>query len=128
VQHSDAIAELLHLTRSASIFDDIANLLVLRVRAAMHVPARADEETEAQLRQLRERLEAHFPRFRQLYAGLLASSLKAEPAVVADGLRSEAIQRFFSASPAIDRALAIELPQLAAEMVQSLYHAEPAPA
>jgi hypothetical protein len=114
------MAELLRITRSASIFDEVANLLVLRVRAALQVPSRADEETEAQFRQMREKLDQHFPRFRERYAGLLATHLKAAPSDVVAGLRNEAVQRFFIASPGINRDLSFELQQLAAEMIKSV--------
>ena len=119
VQDSDSMTELLRITRCASTFDEVANLLVLRVRAALQVPSRADEETEAQFRQLREKLDAHFPRFRAMYARLLAAHLKAEPADIVEGLRSEAMQRFFAASTSIHRTLAFELQQLAAEMAKT---------
>jgi hypothetical protein len=120
VQHSDSMAEILRITRTASIFDDVANLLVSRVRAAMRVPSNADAETEAQLARLREKLDVHFPEFRATYAALLAAHLRADAASVAEALRNPLLQSFFVASPAIARELSVELPQLAAEMVKSV--------
>lgn len=127
MQYSPSMAELMCITRSASIFDEVANHLVLRVRAALQVPIRADEETEAHLRQLRAKLDDHFPRFRELYAGLLAAHLKAEPAAVVQALRGETIQRYFTASASINRALSFELQQLASEMLKALATAAQAP-
>jgi hypothetical protein len=112
--------DLLCMTRSASIFDEVANLLVMRIRAAMQVPSRADEETEAQFRAIREKLDHYFPRFQDRYASLLAAHLPRKPADVMEGLRTEPMQRFFAASPAIDRTLSLELQQLALDMVKSV--------
>jgi hypothetical protein len=112
--------DILCITRSASIFDEVANLLVMRIRAALQVPSRADEETEAQFSAIREKLDDYFPRFQARYAGLLAAHLKREPADVMEGLRTEPMQRFFAASPAINRTLSLELQQLALDMVKSV--------
>jgi hypothetical protein len=121
VQDQDPMGELLRITRSATIFDDIANLLIRRVRAAMCVPSRTDEETEAQFDQLRAKLDAFFPRFREIYTGLLAAHLQEQPERVVESLRGAALQRYFAASASIDRSLTVELERLAAEMVKSAY-------
>ena len=63
------------VTRAARIFDAMVGALVWRVRKAMSVPDRADEETEASFRALRERLDAYFPEFRNIYGQLLVEQL-----------------------------------------------------
>jgi hypothetical protein len=121
VQASESMFELLRITRSASIFDEVANLLVRRIRLALQVPSRADADTEAQFQSVREKLDGFFPRFREMYARLLATHLEGDLSAVVDSLRGEAVQRYFAASPDIDRALSMSLQQLAMEMVQSVY-------
>jgi hypothetical protein len=120
LEQSSSLRELAQITRSAMIFDNLANLLVQRVRTAMRVPSSADAETEQQFRALREKLDAFFPNFQRRYARLLADHLRDDPSRVVDGLRDAAIQRFFAASADIDRTMSVELQQLAGEMVQSV--------
>jgi len=105
------------LTRAATIFDRIANGLVERVRQALGVPDRLDEDIEQELVGLRAELDEFFPEYQQLFGGLLLEHIGREhaPSVLA-ALSGEAIQRYFRAAPEIDA----ELQALFAELVRQM--------
>lgn len=91
------------VTRAAALFDRIIATLLVPVGQAS-TPARAVEEAERA--DLRERLDAFFPEFRQLYGGLLVKHIGAQalPAVLA-ALDSEAVQAYFRALQAMEPEL-----------------------
>jgi len=110
------------VTRGARIFDALVAALLWRVRKAMSVPDQADEETEASFRALRERLDAHFPEFRDIYGNLLVERLGAAHA---DGvlahLETPPLQAYFRASAAIESELSAAGAQLVRAMTELAY-------
>jgi hypothetical protein len=107
------------VTRAATIFDAVVNALLGRVRQAMSVPEVASEATEAQFRELREKLDAFFPEFRNMYGSLLSQSLgeRHVDAVLA-GLEAPALQAFFGVSVQIDAELRSASNDLMREMAE----------
>lgn len=107
------------VTRAARIFDAMVSALLWRVRKAMSVPDRADEETEASFRALRERLDAHFPEFRDIYGQLLVDQLgEAHADGVLAHLEAPPLQAYFRASAAIEAELSVAGTELMRAMAE----------
>lgn len=109
------------VTRASVLFDATANQLLERVRRAMGIPANADAATEGAMLSLREKLDAHFPEFCELYGALLLEQLGPDAVRILDGLAEEDLQIYFRAAEAVRRELRAALPELAVEMTRAAY-------
>jgi hypothetical protein len=117
-------ATLVQLTRAASIFDRVADGLVARVRGAMAVPEQADADIEQEFTALRAKLDAFFPEFRELFAGLLVRHVgEEELPLVLSGLSSEVAQRYFRATGKIEADMQLQLVELSQRMGVALQNA-----
>jgi hypothetical protein len=93
------------VTRAAALFDRLAENLIEQLSARLLRREPDAEWRQAQLRQLRERLDAFFPEFRQLYGGLLIKHLGQESARVIAALQEESAQQYFRAVQAMQAEL-----------------------
>jgi len=87
------------VTRAAPLFDRLADTLVARTGDRIqNRQESAGVSKHAELRALRERLDAFFPEFRLLYGSLLVKHLGTEqaPRVLA-ALEDDSVQRYFRA-------------------------------
>lgn len=87
------------VTRAAPLFDRLADTMLARVEDRLQCREQNDESLRGQaLRALRERLDAFYPEFRQLYGELLLEHLGAEqaPGVLA-ALEHDSVQHYFRA-------------------------------
>jgi hypothetical protein len=106
------------VTRAAPLFDRLADTLVARIRERLEGRWESDTgSTLAELRALRERLDAFFPEFRMLYGGLLVKHLGPEqaPHVIA-ALEEDSVQRYFRALQDMQAELLGGLERLADRM------------
>ncbi|MEO8178969.1 MAG: hypothetical protein ABI895_09070 [Deltaproteobacteria bacterium] len=106
------------VTRAAPLFDRLADNLVARTGDRIHNRQQADEVSKhAELRALRERLDAFFPEFRLLYGSLLVKHLGTEqaPRVLA-ALEDDRVQRYFRALQDMQAELLGGLERLADRM------------
>src|SRR5262245_63508903 len=90
-----AAAAAVRVTRAAALFD---RLIATLLAQPLPSDASGSELAPAAQMELRERLDAFFPEFRQLYGGLLVKHIGARclPSVLA-ALDSEAVQIYFKA-------------------------------
>lgn len=95
--HAAAAATAVRVTRAAALFDRLLATLLAHAAEAAPAPEQAE---------LRERLDAFFPEFRQLYGGLLVKHIGARslPSVLA-ALDAEAVQVYFRALQAMEPEL-----------------------
>jgi hypothetical protein len=93
------------VTRAAALFDRLAENLIEQLSTRLQRREQDADSLQAQLRQLRERLDAFFPEFRQLYGGLLVKHLGLESARVIAALQEESAQQYFRAVQAMQAEL-----------------------
>jgi len=106
------------VTRAAPLFDRLADTLVARTSDRIRNRQQTDEVSKhAELRALRERLDAFFPEFRLLYGSLLVKHLGTEqaPRVLA-ALEDDCVQRYFRALSDMQAELLGGLERLADRM------------
>jgi hypothetical protein len=106
------------VTRAAPLFDRLADTLVARTSDRIRNRQQTDEVSKhAELRALRERLDAFFPEFRLLYGSLLVKHLGTEqaPRVLA-ALEDDCVQRYFRALQDMQAELLGGLERLADRM------------
>jgi len=98
-----AAAAAVRVTRAAALFDRLIATLLAQLEP--EAPAGQSSPPAGQA-ELRERLDAFFPEFRQLYGGLLVKHIGARclPSVLA-ALDSEAVQIYFKALQAMEPEL-----------------------
>lgn len=98
-----AAAAAVRVTRAAALFDRIIATLL---GPASPGAAPGDGVDSAERAELRERLDAFFPEFRQLYGGLLVKHIGAQslPAVLG-ALDNELVQAYFRALQAMEPEL-----------------------
>jgi rhamnosyltransferase subunit B len=114
-------AEWVRIGHAGAIFERIADVLVARVRRAMAVPVQAEQDVESEFAALRARLDEHYPAYDELFARLLAAHLGPDRADgVMESLRSEALQRYLVAAPAIEADLQRGLHDLTRRMELAL--------
>jgi hypothetical protein len=119
--HQTTAATAVRVTRAAALFDRLVATLLAHLDAdaqdpAAQVPAAQDAGAGGQA-ELRERLDAFFPEFRQLYGSLLVKHIGAKwlPGVL-EVLCSEAVQVYFRALQAMEPELIGGLQQLTKRM------------
>ena len=93
----------MRVTRAAALFDRLIATLLAQVEPGSAPSPDAPRFTETELR---ERLDAFFPEFRQLYGGLLVKHIGTPclPGVLA-ALESESVQIYFRALQAMEPEL-----------------------
>jgi len=106
------------VTRAAPLFDRLADTLVARTGDRIQNRQESDGLSKhAELRALRERLDAFYPEFRMLYGTLLVKHLGTEqaPRVIA-ALEDDCVQRYFRALQDMQAELLGGLERLADRM------------
>lgn len=114
-------ATAVRVTRAAALFDRLVATLLAHVDPAEQDPAAteaaAQDPSAGGQAELRERLDAFFPEFRQLYGSLLVKHIGAQwlPGVL-EVLRSDAVQVYFRALQAMEPELIGGLQKLTKRM------------
>lgn len=114
------------VTRAAALFDRLADDLVEQLRRRLERSERSAAQRTEQLRRLRERLDAFFPEFRQLYGGLLLEHLGHDGERVIAELQNDTAQRYFRAVQAMQGELQRGLERLSDRMSLAAQLATPA--
>jgi hypothetical protein len=119
--HQTTAAAAVRVTRAAALFDRLVATLLAHLEPAGQEPDMASQEGASldpgAHAELRERLDAFFPEFRQLYGSLLVKHIGARslPSVL-EVLHSEAVQVYFRALQAMEPELIGGLQQLTKRM------------
>jgi hypothetical protein len=111
---------------ASSRFERIADDLVSSVRRSMGVPDRAEPEVEQEFAALRGSLDAFYPEFTQLFAGLLSGYLGPATKVVLSSLDSEPVQAYLRVADSIDAEINASLRSFVTRIGVALSSAPPA--
>lgn len=132
----DAARTLVQVTQAAQVFDRLVEALIEQQRAAQLEPHSREVTlgqdgtlaiAEADFTAARERMDAIYPEFQQLYGGLLLDHLGHEHVdEVLQLLRSEPLQRYFRARRRMEQALVEGMAALSQKLSDAMYQSRAA--
>ena len=90
------------LCGAQSIFQGMADDLVLRIRSAIGVPQRAEDDVEQEFAALRATFDEFFPEFAKIFGGTLDAFLGGALPLIVPALEDESVQAYIRVANAID--------------------------
>jgi hypothetical protein len=132
----EAARTLVQVTQAARVFDRLVESLLEQLRSATAQPCSREvtlgqdgtlELTDGDLVAARERMDALYPEFQQLYGGLLLEYLGREHVdEVLQLLRSEPMQRYFRARRRMEQDLVEGMGALGQKLSDAMYQSRAA--
>jgi hypothetical protein len=132
----DAARTLVQVTQAARVFDRLVENLIEQLRAAQSQPHSREmtlgqdataELAERDIMAARERMDALYPEFQELYGRLLVDYLGHEHVEeVLQLLRSEPMQRFFRARRQMEQPLVEGMAVLSQKLSDAMYQSRAA--